>query len=320
MTALLAATAGRLAPIPRRAGRWAARVPPLLWVAAVLTAIVLAGGWLWLRDSGLVAVKKITVLGATGPQADKIRSALSDAAENMTTLHVRTASLRRAVSPYPNVRDVRVATHFPHAMTITVLSARPAAVLAGGGSQAVVSTDGTVLRGSFDQGALPTIQVDAAPPPGGHATGRLTLAAVRAVAAVPAPLRSRVSKAFWTGAHGLEMDLRNGPLLIFGDAGRTEDKWYAAARVLADPSSKGADYLDLRVPERPAAGGVAPEGQGQSWGDAAAQAAAEAGDMLPGGTTGAATPSTGTATPSTTPPSTSSTTPSTTGSTTATTP
>ena len=32
----------------------------------------------------------------------------------------------------------------------------------------------------------------------------------------------------------------------------------AAVRVLADPSSAGATYLDLRVPERVAAGGLGP--------------------------------------------------------------
>ena len=34
-------------------------------------------------------------------------------------------------------------------------------------------------------------------------------------------------------------------------------KWTAAARVLADPSSRGAAYIDLRLPDRPAAGGLA---------------------------------------------------------------
>jgi cell division protein FtsQ len=301
MTALLAATAGRLAPLPRRAGRLAARVHPLLWAAALLGLVVLVGGYLWFRDSGLVAVKKVSVVGASGPQAAEIRARLADAAETMTTLHVRPSSLRRAVSPYPNVRDVRVATHFPHGMTITVLSARPAAILAGGGSQAVVSADGTVLRGSFDHAALPTIKVDAAPA-GSHADGRLTLAAVRAVAAAPGPLRARLDRAFWTGARGLVIQLRDGPLLIFGDAGRLEAKWMATGRVLADPSSKGADYLDVRVPERPAAGGVAPEGQGQSWGDAATQAAGGTGATAPGATSAAGTatpPATAPATPST---------------------
>ena len=48
--------------------------------------------------------------------------------------------------------------------------------------------------------------------------------------------------------------MRNGLLVYFGDATRPHAKWLSLARVLADPSSAGATYIDVRVPERPAAG------------------------------------------------------------------
>ncbi|MET0811192.1 MAG: hypothetical protein ABWY65_08780, partial [Thermoleophilaceae bacterium] len=49
------------------------------------------------------------------------------------------------------------------------------------------------------------------------------------------------------------------PELIFGDARRARAKWAAAARVLADPEARGASYIDLRIPGRPAAGGLPAE-------------------------------------------------------------
>jgi cell division protein FtsQ len=52
--------------------------------------------------------------------------------------------------------------------------------------------------------------------------------------------------------------MRAGPPLIFGSAAAARAKWAAAARVLADPSAAGATYLDLRIPGRVAAGGLAP--------------------------------------------------------------
>ena len=58
---------------------------------------------------------------------------------------------------------------------------------------------------------------------------------------------------------GVTVEMRDGPTLIFGDATRVRDKWDAAARVLADPAARGAAYIDLRLPDRPAAGGVAAE-------------------------------------------------------------
>ena len=52
------------------------------------------------------------------------------------------------------------------------------------------------------------------------------------------------------------MELRDGPELIFGEATRVRAKWVAATRVLADPDSQGATYIDVRLPGRPAAGGL----------------------------------------------------------------
>jgi cell division protein FtsQ len=60
------------------------------------------------------------------------------------------------------------------------------------------------------------------------------------------------------GSRGLTAALRDGPVLFFGDAARLRAKWTAIVRVLADRSSAGATYLDVRLPERPAAGGVEP--------------------------------------------------------------
>jgi cell division protein FtsQ len=53
--------------------------------------------------------------------------------------------------------------------------------------------------------------------------------------------------------------MRRGPELIFGSATRLAAKWAAASAVLADRKARGATYVDLRLPERPAAGGVAEE-------------------------------------------------------------
>ncbi len=80
---------------------------------------------------------------------------------------------------------------------------------------------------------------------------------VALLAAAPPALRARVTGVD-LGSHGLTAQLSNGPALYFGPAARLAAKWIAAARVLADYTSHGATYLDLRVPERPAAGGLAP--------------------------------------------------------------
>src|SRR5688500_17284132 len=54
------------------------------FAAVTAVAVLLAGGWLWLRDSSLVRVKDVTVTGATTSEAARIRSALERAASDMT--------------------------------------------------------------------------------------------------------------------------------------------------------------------------------------------------------------------------------------------
>ncbi|MEJ7718360.1 MAG: hypothetical protein WKF31_10505 [Thermoleophilaceae bacterium] len=50
--------------------------------------------------------------------------------------------------------------------------------------------------------------------------------------------------------------MRHGPAVVLGDLGDLKVKWAATARVLADPASRGAAYVDVRMPERPVAGGL----------------------------------------------------------------
>jgi len=75
--------------------------------------------------------------------------------------------------------------------------------------------------------------------------------------AAPPELEARSERLFF-GQGGIRLDLAGGPDLVFGDADGAAEKWKAAARVLADDSSAGATYLDLRVAGLVAAGGVGP--------------------------------------------------------------
>ncbi len=224
--------------------------------ASLVLALALLGlGFLWLRDSSLVAVTEVTVNGAEGSQAEEIRSALREAAEDMTTLHVREDALRSAVQQYPSVAAVTATADFPHGLRIDVRSRTPVAALDTGQRRIAVASDGTVLTGSATDG-LPRVSVNT-PPGGPRVRGDSAAALVRLMAAAPAPLRARAERAF-LGPDGLTVVLTEGPRLRFGRGDRLEAKWAAAARVLADDSTRGASYLDLRLPERPAAGGLAP--------------------------------------------------------------
>ncbi len=225
-----------------------------LRVAVAMTAILalLAGGWLWLRESPLVAVREVTITGVSGPDAARIRAALTLAARNMTTLDVRVGQLRMAVAPYPVVEDVRASTRFPHRMQIQVVEHLPVGALAAGGRTLAASGDGTVLH-DVATGGLAVIPVPVLPA-GAQVVDRGALQALTLLAATPRRLLSRIAQVTTSPPHGLVVQLRSGPEIYFGDSSDLAAKWGAAATVLADPTSAGASYIDVTDPARPAAG------------------------------------------------------------------
>jgi cell division protein FtsQ len=237
---------------------------PVAWrrriVFALAGAAFLAAAWFgWFRDSSFVRVEKVQVAGLSGPQSAVIRRAIVDAGLGMTTLHVRNADLQAAVTEYPVVRSVTAQGDFPHALHVRVELNLPVGVLKTASGRVPVAADGTVLRDVPASGGLPVLSTAAAAPPRRITEGK-QLWLVTAVAAAPSEMRARVKQVLVRGNDGLVAVMRRGPDLIFGDAARIRAKWMAASRVLADASAKGATYLDLRVPERPAAGGLATTG------------------------------------------------------------
>jgi len=241
----------------------------------VLILGVLAGGWLWLRDSSLVAVRRVTVTGLTGPDAGRIRSALILAARNMTTLDVNRHALDTAVAPYPVVKSLGVSTQFPHGMRIRVIEQNPVAEIAMSGGTIAVASDGTLLHDARRLPQLPTIALRSLPG-GTRITDQNTLEVVALLAAAPYQLLAHVSNAGWTATHGLVAQLRNGPTVYFGTADRLAAKWIAATAVLADNGSAGADYIDVTDPDRPVAGADAGSGAAPSAASAPATSASGA--------------------------------------------
>jgi cell division protein FtsQ len=226
-------------------------------IAVALLAVALGAGYLfWFRDSGFVKVEKVTVSGLTGsPDAARVRAKLANAAEQMTTLHLDVAALERSVADEPVVQSLSVTADFPHGLRIHIVENRPVAVLVANGRQVAVAPDGTVLPSVKDFGGLPTVDVGAVPlrgrMPDGPARERVAVAA-----SAPPRLLARVDTIEIQHGRGAVAELRNGPVIIFGRPNQLGSKWAAAAAVLAQRSSQGATYIDVRMPGRPVAGGL----------------------------------------------------------------
>jgi cell division protein FtsQ len=234
---------------------------PVHWrrrvIAALLVTALLVSAYLfWFRDSSIVRVERVQVIGlSSAPDAPRLRAALADTGRGMTTLHVDAARLRQVVADSPAVHAIEVTPDFPHGLLIRVIENKPVALLSAGGHNTPVAADGTILEGVDAKTTLPTIRTTALP--GGRRLGSGgTLDRVTAAAAAPPALLAKVASITIQPGKGFVAQLTNGPVIWLGGPARLEAKWAAAAAVLAQESSQGADYIDARLPERPVAGGV----------------------------------------------------------------
>jgi cell division protein FtsQ len=255
--------------------------------AAVCVLLLLIVGLFWLRDSPLVGVDDVTITGASGPDAPRIERALRSAARDMTTLNIDRDELEESVEAFPTVNEIKVERDFPSRLRIEVVERSPVAVIGVADDRVPVTAGGTELRGATAPDDLPLIDDD-----------EHTDEVLRLLAAAPKQLLRRADRA-GMGSRGLTVRMAEGPLLYFGPPVGLEAKWAAAARVLADPTAEGASYVDVRVPERTAAGGIAPieSPEEAAAEDAAAEEAAAAGAPAPGAETVTTPPETTPTTP-----------------------
>ena len=283
--------------------RLALRLPPRLrrWaILLVLLAAALAGLYFaWLRDSSLVRVNEVTVVGLTGPDAARLRARLEEVAKEQTTLHVREASLRKAVATEPSILSIQAVPDFPHGLRIDVLENHPVAAIDIPGSGRVpIAGNGTLMPGDRSRTRVPEIHTQGAPRIGRDSGSPARLAdepaaqLVHVAAAAPPALLRRTTTIERRAGEGIVVSLQGGPRVIFGEATRLPDKWRAAAGVLASKDAAGAAYVDVRLPDRPVAGGLRSPISASSGLAAAPSGAAASTPPAPAGTaaTPAATP------------------------------
>lgn len=218
-------------------------------VAAIV--LVAVGGWLLLRDSALFSVNQVTIEGLSADAVPAVSEQLDAAARSQTTTDFSVGAVRAAVAADSLITGVRAITHAPHGVTLYVGERMPLARIHVDGQLIPVAADGTVVTGLRAAAHLPTVR-SALLPFGGHASDPFVLDALRVLAAAPKPLRARVATVS-RASGALTVYLHHGPRLIFGDGALPHAKWDAAAAVLASRRSRGATYIDLVLPWRPAA-------------------------------------------------------------------
>jgi cell division protein FtsQ len=227
-----------------------------LGIVAVLALTAVAGYFGYLRDSSLVAIDNVDVVGVTSGERGEIIGQLTEASESMTTLHVDRAKLDKIAAQFPTVASISIDPNFPHGMRIEVSERPPTMVIATKDAQVPVAADGTLLTGVevSEDDHLPVLEVGEMPT--GSKLEGTELEQALVVGAAPEELRPLIERIGEPKEFGVEVTLRGGIPVRFGTGAAAAEKWAAAASVLADPKLETLTYLDVRVPERPAVGGA----------------------------------------------------------------
>jgi hypothetical protein len=127
---------------------------------------------------------------------------------------------------------------------------RATATIGTGDEAVAVGANGQILAWLPlpEDALLPYLPLSSVPK-GGKLAGPV-LEQARVLGAAPAALRPYIESSYY-GESGVDVELRSGIELRFGDASQAATKWKAAAAVLADPSITALDYVNLHVPRRP---------------------------------------------------------------------
>lgn len=225
-----------------------------LLIALLCTAVAAAATFFLVRDSSLVKVEQVKVVGLGGYYDRAARKAVTAEALQMTTMNFDEDRIRDAAAAFVNVADVTVVTDVPHAVTIKFDVIRPVVAGKVNGRTVALAADGSIIAGAASLGTLPTIDVSGVIE-GNRVTDGKALGAVKVLGAAPDVLLRKVEEARW-GRQGLTLELEKGVLLYFGNAEDVRAKWRDAVAVLASPETAGLSYIDLRAPGRPSVGGL----------------------------------------------------------------
>lgn len=250
------------AELARRRERRRRRVVMFAAGGLIAAVAIFAGYTYWLRDSSLVKIKDLEVVGVSShtEEGAQIVNAVEVAAGEMTTLHLKPELLREELARFPRVESAEIESDFPNGATVTVTERGNGSTFETGSEELLIATDGTVL-GTAGAGTESLPKITAGDPPEGPRLEGRTLVQALVLGATPSALRAFTEKSDFK-KDGVEVTMSNGLVLLFGDASKADQKWKAAASVIADPDLYDASYVDLSVPRRPAVRGseaVVPE-------------------------------------------------------------
>jgi cell division protein FtsQ len=211
------------------------------WMALLIVLAVLGLTYVVMFTS-LIGVRTVEVLGTHDISRDAVRAA---AAVELGTPMVRldTEEVAQRVAKLPRVAEVAVSRSFPTTVEIQVTERTPVAVVPDSdGTHLVDRTGLDYATVSARPGGLPVLKVVKVAP-----DDQSTHAAVTVLGAIPDQLRKRVVEVSARTPGDVQLRLRSGKVVKWGDAEDNERKSAVLAPLLTRP---GKTY-DVATPDFP---------------------------------------------------------------------
>lgn len=211
------------------------------WVA-VLTVLTVLGIGYAVAFTELLAVRTIEVSGT-----DRIEQAtlleLAAIPELRPMVRVDTDGIEQRIAKVPQVERVVVSRSWPSTITIEVTERSPVAYFVAHDGVRLVDPAGVPFHEVTKRPKkLPRLRVETV-----AASDQATSAAMRVLTALPGDLRKRVTEVSADTGNSVELRLRKGKMVRWGNAEQIERK----AQVLSALLSRPGKYYDVSSPELP---------------------------------------------------------------------
>lgn len=220
--------------------------------AAALTLVAVGLGAWGVINSPVFGIATVRVEGARSLGADEVRR-LAGVREGTNLLRLSMDSVASAVEHSPWIADASAERSLPSTLVIGIVERRPAGWFEDPEGGAVVSDDGTILE-----------RVDAAPddlPSLGLTSDRVEPGerleqrpvTLRVAASLSPRLRAVIRSVTSVGEE-VELELRSGARILYGEPTGLQDKVRTIEDLLAWAEQQGVPIatIDVRVPGAPA--------------------------------------------------------------------
>lgn len=215
-------------------------------------AVVIAFGAVafGLTRSPVLAANTIVVRsGSHVGRAEALRTAGIEKGSPMTDVNAAAAQKRLLALPYVATAIVR--RHWPSSVAIVVTERVPVAQVPTGKAWSLVDADGRVLETTtVPVPHLVLLNDVAAPAPGGHVAGGVTLLSF--ITEMPAGVRDQTASVSAKSSSSVSLLLNDGAVATMGTADHLAAKYVSLETMLAHlPKLPASCTIDVTVPEAP---------------------------------------------------------------------